>query len=581
MPVLKRFYSALVTISALGALSGIATAAAPPGAEQAPHKAGRALVGVSADGRGAAEQSIRGNGGKVLSYYAAGNFYEVQAPGSAPDFVRVMRGRPGIRYAEPDYQLTASVVPNDPYWSQMWGLQKVGMPTAWDTGTGSSSVVVGVIDSGVDYNHQDLGPSQMWTNPGEAANGADDDSNGFVDDLYGADCINNDGNPMDDHNHGTHVAGTIGAATNNAIGVPGLNWNVKIMALKFLGADGSGWTSDAVQCLDYAVAKGAHLTNNSWGGGGYSQALYDAIGRARNANQLFLAAAGNDGRNTDSTVYYPSGYQQDNVIAVAATDSYDNLASFSNYGASTVDIGAPGVGIRSTTRSNSYASWNGTSMATPHVAGAAAMLLSRTGTAAAYTQIRSLLYDSADPVSSLAGKTSTGARLNVANAVASVGSATPPPPALKTVTVYPASTNVLESSTLRSGSAANLVSDNNLYYQVNSNSSGTRTSSWQASFPAVASDASALKVTYKGKNSRSCTQTVSIWNSSSGTWETLNSRSVSSTEVLLSNLAPAGPASDYVDPATGQVTVRVRCVRSSSTFYSSGDLLSLSYSTAA
>ena len=245
--------------------------------------------------------------------------------------------------------------------------------------TGSSSVVVAVIDTGVDYNHVDLA-ANIWTNPGEiAGNGIDDDGNGFVDDVHGYDFANNDGNPMDDNGHGTHVAGTIAAVGNNSLGVTGVAWSTSIMPLKFLSANGSGYLSDAVEAINYATMMrtrygvNVRVDNNSWGGGGFSSAMQSAIQAANDAGILFVAAAGNSGTNNDASPQYPANYDSPNVISVAATDQNGQLASFSNYGATTVDLAAPGVSIYSTTPNNTYSTYSGTSMATPHVSAVAAL----------------------------------------------------------------------------------------------------------------------------------------------------------------------------------------------------------------
>jgi thermitase len=425
----SKLFSIVVFLAlAMAALPLAAHAEEPTDGGAPAHVAGRALVGVKAHGRDDAKTKIQARGGRVVSYYEPGDFFVVETPGNAPDWVKEIRGDESVAFAELDYELTADVIPNDTYISNLWGMTKIGAPAAWDTQTGSASVVVGVIDTGVAYNHPDLA-GQMWTNPGETAgNGLDDeDTNDYVDDVHGINCINNSGNPMDDNDHGTHVSGTIGAVGNNGIGVAGVNWDVSIMALKFLGSDGRGSTSDAVECLDYATQMGVHLTNNSWGGGGFSTALSDAISRARTAGDLFVAAAGNSSANTDSSPHYPSSYNLDNVISVASTTSGDALSSFSNYGPTSVDLAAPGSSILSTVKSGGYASFSGTSMATPHVAGAAALLWAENSSLTG-PDVRNAIFSTVDPLASLNGKVVTGGRLNVAAAIASLGPPPPPPP---------------------------------------------------------------------------------------------------------------------------------------------------------
>jgi subtilisin family serine protease len=414
-----------------GALSLAAFLIAPSpeavaAADQAPHAhvpprvAGRFIVGAKAAHRSAAAASIHGQGGRIVSYYAPGDFYVVDSPSKSPDWASTLRGAPGIRYAEPDFVVSAEdVTPEDPMWTSQWGPQKIGAPLAWESSTGSGAVVVGVIDSGVDYSHDDLA-TQIWTNPNEIpSDGIDNDGNGYVDDVHGADCRNDDGDPMDDYFHGTHVAGILGAAGDNAVGIAGVNWHISIMALKFLGPTGSGSVTDAIECIDYAVANGAALTNNSWGGAPYSQALSDAIGRARAAGQPFVAAAGNNGANTDLTApFYPADYSLDNIVSVASIDSTDTLGSTSNFGALTVDLAAPGVEILSTMPGNAYASFSGTSMAAPHVAGAAALVLAE-HPELTYQQVIDRLDGSVDRITSLSGKVATGGRLNIARAIES------------------------------------------------------------------------------------------------------------------------------------------------------------------
>src|SRR5690606_1467341 len=222
--------------------------------------------------------------------------------------------------------------------------------------------------------HPDLA-ANMWTNTGEVpGNGIDDDGNGVADDVHGANFVPTvaTGDPMDDNGHGTHVAGTIGAVTNNHLGVAGVNWETRIMALKFLSASGSGTTAGAIRAIEYAIANGANIMNNSWGGGGFSRALEDAIREAHDAGILFVAAAGNSSQNNDTNPFYPASYDVPNVMSVMATDQDDDKAGCSHFGLASVGLGAPGVGILSTTPGGSFDSFNGTSMASPHVAGAAA-----------------------------------------------------------------------------------------------------------------------------------------------------------------------------------------------------------------
>lgn len=339
---------------------------------------------------------------------------------------------PLVEQVEYNYEVRIALTPNDPSFSALWGLNNVGQtggtpnadinaPEAWDQATGNGSVVVAVIDTGVDYTHPDLA-ANVWTNPGEIpGNGLDDDGNGYVDDVYGYDFYNFDANPMDDHGHGTHVAGTIAAVGNNGVGVAGVTWNARIMAVKFLGGGGGGSTSGAISAVLYAANMGAKVLNNSWGGGGFSQALLDAIRTADQAGALFVAAAGNNGTNNDTAPHYPSNYDAPNVVSVAATDHNDLRAGFSNFGAQSVDLGAPGASIFSTvpptgsaccSNPSGYMYLSGTSMATPHVAGAAALLMSRFPGSNHY-QARDRLLSMAQPIPALAGITVTGGRLNV------------------------------------------------------------------------------------------------------------------------------------------------------------------------
>ncbi|MFN5422101.1 MAG: S8 family peptidase, partial [bacterium] len=300
----------------------------------------------------------------------------------------------------------------------------IGASTAWAADKiGSSSIYVGIIDEGYQFSHTDLA-ANAGINPKEkAGNKRDDDGNGYKDDVYGWDFAGNNNSVYDGSSsrpgidaHGTHVAGTIGGVGGNGAGVAGVCWKVKFIAAKFLGSTG-GTTSNAIKAVDYMTnlkKAGLNLvaTNNSWGGGGYSQLLYDAISRANAQGILFIAAAGNDTRNNDVSASYPSNYDLPNVISVAAINSTGGLASFSNYGSSTVHLGAPGEAIISTVPFNRYSSYNGTSMATPHVTGAAALYKSIYPNATA-ADIKAAILGSVKSTSSLSGKTITGGRLNV------------------------------------------------------------------------------------------------------------------------------------------------------------------------
>jgi subtilisin family serine protease len=356
---------------------------------------------------------------------------------STMEAIEILRTRPEVEYAEPNWIYTHFATSNDPYYTNgsLWGMygdattpaNQYGSQAgeAWAAGkTGSNTVWIGIIDEGYMYTHEDLA-ANAGTNPGEiAGNGVDDDGNGYVDDVYGWDFAGNNNTVFDgvEDDHGTHVAGTIGAVGGNAKGVAGVVWSVKLMSGKFLGKTG-GTTTNAIKAVDYftdlKLRHGINLvaTNNSWGGGGYSLALEEAIERANNAGILFIAAAGNE--TADATTLYPVAYPNSNLIGVASITNTGTLSSFSNYSSTTVDLGAPGSSIYSTIPKKSgrsviagYASYSGTSMATPHVTGAAALYAS-THAGATASQIKSGILGSVVPTASLSGKCVTGGRLNV------------------------------------------------------------------------------------------------------------------------------------------------------------------------
>ncbi|MFM8269543.1 MAG: S8 family serine peptidase, partial [Pseudomonadota bacterium] len=357
----------------------------------------------------------------------------------------------GVAYVVPNYKIRISNVPNDSEFIRQWHFDNNGVntpfgmgkglvdadidaPEAWEVSTGSRSVIVAIIDTGMDYNHEDL-KDNVWKNPGEtgtdssgndkSSNGIDDDGNGYVDDFRGWDFVNNDNDPMDENGHGTHTAGTIGAVGNNGTGVTGVNWQVSLVPLQIFDSSGSGDLTGAIAALEYATQMKFPITNNSWGGGDYTVVFEDLLKQNRDAGSLFVAAAGNNSSDNDTNPFYPASYRVDHIISVAATNHRDQIAAFSNYGKTSVHLAAPGDGVFSTHIWGYYFE-SGTSMASPHVAGAAALIKS-VWPNSTYTEIKNKILDSVDEIitPNFIGKTVSGGRLNVARAVGGVPSPLP------------------------------------------------------------------------------------------------------------------------------------------------------------
>lgn len=374
------------------------------------------------------------SGNRVLKQYPAmGGLQTLQLPRGADVRRTIAHYQQSglVEFAEPDYWAFLAATPNDPRFADgsLWHLHNTGQsggvadadidgPEAWDTFRAASNIVVAIVDTGIRYTHQDLA-ANMWVNPGEIArNGVDDDGNGLVDDVHGVNAPVNSGNPIDVHGHGTQVAGAAGAVGNNGLGSCGVAWRLKLMACRWMDDAGNGSLSDIIQCIDYARLKGAHVINASFITTSYSSSLYTAVNSCRAAGIIFVAAAGNDAKNNDTTPYYPASFDLDNIVAVAATTRSDALASYSNYGATSVDLAAPGSSIYLTDASGdaAYAISSGTSFAAPVVAGAFALMKGR-HPSETYRQLISRVLAATDPVSSLAGKCVTGGRLNVATAL--------------------------------------------------------------------------------------------------------------------------------------------------------------------
>lgn len=337
--------------------------------------------------------------------------------------INILRKDPNVEYAEPDYIMNLIKIPNDELFSSLYAMNNSGQTggkidsdidavEAWDTCTGSEEMVIGIIDTGIDYLHPDL-VDNMWKNPGEIPDdGIDNDENGFVDDVYGWDFAYDDNEPMDKHGHGTHCSGTIAAKGNNGIGVAGLLWNARIMAIKFLDDNGIGSVSDAIDAINYATIMNVPVTSNSWGGDAYSQSLEEVIA----ATGIFVSAAGNNHSNNDQEPYYPSSYELDNIISVGATDPNDELTPFSNFGSKSVDLFAPGFGILSTFPGGKYKLESGTSMAVPHVSGAIGLLWSNSPYLRSL-EVKHAILKNVDKISALKQKCTSEGRLNVNNAI--------------------------------------------------------------------------------------------------------------------------------------------------------------------
>ena len=358
------------------------TSAGPAGITKGGDYEARNLLVTYKAGSNLAAGTLRAAGLALVKPYKAGSFVIVKPEGGVTAAeIDALLNDPAVAHVEPDYilsvppdefggevfsaEVATTATPNDTLYSDLWGMPNIHADNVWNTLQDAPNVIVAVIDSGVDYKHPDLA-ANMW----KSASG-----------KVGFDAFEDDDDPMDENGHGTHCAGTIAGVGNNGLGVVGVAWKTRVMALRFLGPTGSGNSSDAIKCIDWAVENGAHILSNSWGGGGFSQNLKDAIDRAESKGVLFIAAAGNNGTSdNDVTPHYPSSYASKNIIAVGAIDVADARASFSSFGKNSVDIGAPGVDITSTIPDEKYASFNGTSMATPHVAGAAVLTWAKTFT---------------------------------------------------------------------------------------------------------------------------------------------------------------------------------------------------------
>ncbi len=365
---------------------------------------------------------------------------KLQDDGLAVSALNVLQGEPSVVYAEPNYIYhtmvteTAQGTPNDVQFAKQWsmlntgqkdGAGKTGIPgidinilPLWQRGiVGSRDIIVAVIDTGIQWDHPDL-RDNLYTNPREiAGNRKDDDGNGYIDDIHGWNFPKNSANSNDDNGHGTHCAGVIGAAGNNRIGVSGVNWKVSLMPVKFLGSSGNGTLVDGVNAINYARKMKVNVMSNSWGGVGFSQAIFDAVKAASDEGILFVAAAGNNGADNDGDKpVYPGSFDLPNIVSVAAVDNKNKLASFSNYGATKVHVAAPGVNIVSTYKKSSYKSLSGTSMAAPHVAGIAALMLSRYPNWTA-EEVKSRLIKTSSQSSDLGAKSASHGRVDATAAL--------------------------------------------------------------------------------------------------------------------------------------------------------------------
>src|ERR1700682_2744716 len=429
----------LVVAAVPFALLPVAAGAQDRGASIAgEYVAGELLIGFAAGASSQDEDSAARSVGAYNSTSVTSSVRKLRlGKGNEAAAISALLKQSKVRFAEPNYIVHTTLIPNDPSFAQLWGLRNTGQPVnsapggtpgadisataAWDVTTGSRSVVVGDVDTGIDYNHPDLA-ANVWNNPGTVG--------GCAAGTHGYNAITRTCNPMDDNNHGSHTAGTIGAVGNNGVGVVGVNWISSLMGLKFLDASGSGTTADAITAIDFAVqAKiggvNVRALNNSWGGGAFSQALLDEINKAGANNILFVAAAGNSSLNHGTTpTHYPCDYNAANMICVAASDQTDTLAYFSDWGSTTVHLAAPGTDILSTIAASQYAYFAGTSMATPHVTGAVALILAA---CPAWTnaQVKAAILNNVDYPPGLAGLTVTGGRLNVNKAIRTCAPPTP------------------------------------------------------------------------------------------------------------------------------------------------------------